>query len=102
MARYVVEKTPAELVYQSIDFNPDLPPGMIVLTVVGSATDSSGTSAPSVVTDVANSSGVVSFRLTGGTAGEDYQVKIAATLTSVAFVLEHFVELRVRTHPYLQ
>ena len=99
MARYIVEKTPTELVYQSIDFNQDLPPSMTVSTVAGTATDSSGTAADSVVTNVSNSSGVVSFRLTGGTAGEDYQVKIAATLTSVAFVLEHFVELRVRTYP---
>lgn len=102
MARYIIIKTPSEVLSQTMDFNPDLPSGNTVDTVAGSAVDSSGASA-SVVTPVpSDSNNIASFTLSGGTAGETYQVKIAATLTPSTFVIEHFIEMRVRTFPYEQ
>lgn len=102
-ARSIVYKYPGEVIEVPYDFAEDLPASetasSLAVTAVNSANETagSGQTDTSMTFTSALSGNVATVTVTGGTNFQDYTLTLALT-TSASNILQHKVELRVRTN----
>ena len=96
MADEVVEKTPTEIISQTVDFTDLLPLDATIGTSAATAVDSSGTAA-TILGAVTDAGMIVSFKINATVDNEDYLITVTAPGVTSSDTRTWIIEVRSRS-----